>query len=59
MTQPSPDDAERLKTYLGNSRFGYVDFQEAEAVASALQRWPLLRRLLESSPDSGTVPAER
>lgn len=59
MTPQSPDDTEHLKRYLGNSRFGYIDFQQAEAVAAALQRWPLLRRLLEPSPVDDATPPER
>lgn len=60
MASQSPDDIDQLKRYLGNSRFSYVDFQEAEAVSSALQRWPLLRRLLEPArPEDGAVPSER
>jgi hypothetical protein len=58
MSAHSPDDTDRLKSYLGGGRFGYVDFQEAEMIQSAQQRWPLLSRLLQPAADDAK-PSKR
>ena len=51
-----------LQEYLGDAnQLTYVDFQESEAVRAALERWPLLRRLLQpqtqAPPPSPSEPA--
>jgi cellulose biosynthesis protein BcsR len=53
MPDHTKNDVALLQEYLGDtSRLAYVDFQEAEAVRSALQRWPLLRRLMQQADTS-------
>ncbi len=65
MLDKTKNDVAVLQEYLGDtSRLAYVDFQESEAVRSALQRWPLLRRLMQQAdtsapnPSPGGPPAE-
>ena len=53
MPDQTKNDVAVLQGYLGDSGgLAYVDFQESEAIRSALQRWPLLRRLM---PQPGTT----
>ena len=53
MSDQIKNDVAVLQGYLGDaSRLAYVDFQEAEAIRAALERWPLLRRLM---PQPSTV----
>jgi len=53
MPDKTKNDVAVLQEYLGDtSRLTYVDFQESEAVRSALQRWPLLRRLMQQADTS-------
>ena len=59
MSDQIKNDVAVLQGYLGDaSRLAYVDFQEAEAIRSALQRWPLLRRLMpqpDAAMDDGST----
>ena len=55
MPDKTKNDVAVLQGYLGDaSRLAYVDFQEAEAIRAALQRWPLLRRLMPQPPGTAT-----
>ena len=59
MLQKTNDDVAVLQEYLGGAgRLPYIDFQESEAVRSALERWPLLRRLmpLPDTKAQGSTP---